>query len=30
VNTWDVGEELAPRPIGVFELAPPQSGEGVP
>jgi predicted nicotinamide N-methyase len=23
VNTWDVGEEAAPRRIGAFELAPP-------
>jgi predicted nicotinamide N-methyase len=27
---WDVGEEAAPRPIGVFELATPQSGKGEP
>jgi hypothetical protein len=30
VNTWDVGEQAAPRPIGVFELTPPRSGEGLP
>jgi predicted nicotinamide N-methyase len=25
---WTVGEELAPRPIGVFELTPPSVGHG--
>ena len=24
MNKWNVGDETAPRPIGVFELAPPQ------
>ncbi len=24
VSTWSVGEEVAPRPIGLFELAPPR------
>jgi predicted nicotinamide N-methyase len=24
VSTWSVGEELTPRPIGLFELAPPR------
>jgi predicted nicotinamide N-methyase len=28
MTRWDVGEEATPRPIGVFELAPPRSGEG--
>ena len=23
VSTWDVGDEILPRPIGIFELAPP-------
>lgn len=30
VTRWDLGEETAPRPIGVFELAPPRSAEGAP
>ena len=25
MNQWDVGEEAVPRPVGVFELAPPRS-----
>ena len=29
MNKWDVGQETTPRPIGVFELAPPRSLEGV-
>jgi predicted nicotinamide N-methyase len=30
LTKWDVGEETAPRPVGVFELAPPRSGEDAP
>jgi predicted nicotinamide N-methyase len=30
MNKWDVGEETTPRPIGVFELTRPRSGEVVP
>lgn len=29
MNRWDVGGEAAPRPIGVFELAPPRPAGGV-
>ena len=25
---WNVGEDAAPRPVGVFELAPPRGGPG--
>jgi predicted nicotinamide N-methyase len=28
MTRWDVGEDATPRPIGVFELAPPRSPEG--
>jgi ribosomal protein L11 methylase PrmA len=27
LNKWDVGEEGTPRPVGVFELAPPRSSQ---